>query len=123
MADVPIPLVPSMSTEMKIFGGRWAAALPERSVERTRTAERRRSMSMGTGYRERRIGAEHDRARYASGPEHWWRGNDRRCGPGEPARPRCVREHPDRVRRARRSADRARAAAVGRVHDRPTTAP
>src|SRR5687768_11002865 len=99
MADVPIPLVPSMSTEMKIFGGRWAAALPGRSVERTRTAERRRSMLMGTGNRLQGTGiaAEHDRPSYASGPERWWRGNDRRCGPGEPARPRCVREHPDHV--------------------------
>ena len=40
MADVPIPPMPSMSTEMKIFGGRWAVAVAGRSVARTRTAER-----------------------------------------------------------------------------------
>src|SRR5215204_5920938 len=48
MAGVPMPPMPSMSTEMKIFGGRCAEAVGA-AVARTRSAARKRMGEVGGG--------------------------------------------------------------------------
>src|SRR5215211_288142 len=52
MAGVPIPPMPSMSTEMKILGGRWATVVAGRSVVRRSVVERSRRMWAGNGRQE-----------------------------------------------------------------------